>query len=193
MCYFIPYRDSYTAEQLVDHYAQHIFHIHGLLKSIVSDHGTQFTAKFWKALYKILKTESLLSTPFHPETDSQMERFNAILEQYLRAYINYLQDDWKEWLYIGEFATNNQASETIGLSPFFTNYAQDPLWQFDLTAARVGAEKRDALRVMSKMKEIMEHLQAEILWAQYRDQEQPDKRHALAPALYISDLVWFNA
>ena len=33
-----------------------------------------------------------------------------------------------------EFAANNQASETTGMSPFFTIYGQDPLWQFDLTA-----------------------------------------------------------
>ena len=33
-----------------------------------------------------------------------------------------------------EFAANNQASETTGISPFFATYGQDPLWQFDLTA-----------------------------------------------------------
>ena len=47
------------------------------------------------SLCKILKIEALLSTPYHPETDEQTERMNAILEQYLRAYINYLQDDWE--------------------------------------------------------------------------------------------------
>ena len=59
---------------------------------------------------------------------------NAILEQYLQAYINYLQDDWEAWLYLAEFAANNQASETTGMSPFFATYGQDPLWQLDLTA-----------------------------------------------------------
>ena len=35
---------------------------------------------------------------------------------------------------MAEFAANNQASETTGISPFFATYGQDPLWQFDLTA-----------------------------------------------------------
>ena len=35
---------------------------------------------------------------------------------------------------MAEFAANNQVSETIGMSPFFATYGQDPLWQFDLTA-----------------------------------------------------------
>jgi len=58
----------------------------------------------------MLKIEVLLSTPFHPQTDVQTERSNAILEQYLRAYVNYLQDDWEAWLHLAEFAGNNHAS-----------------------------------------------------------------------------------
>ena len=30
-----------------------------------------------------------------------------------------------------EFAANNQASETMGISPFFTNYGYDPRWTDD--------------------------------------------------------------
>ena len=77
---------------------------------------------------KALKIEALLSTPYHLETDGQTERVNTILEQYLQAYVNYLQDDWEVWLHLAEFATNNHASETTSMSPFFANYGQDPLW-----------------------------------------------------------------
>ena len=109
MRHFIPRRDTCTAEQLADLYARHIFRLHGLPESIISDRGTQFTAKFWRALCRILKIEALLSTPFHPQTDGQTERSNAILEQYLRAYVNYLQDDWEAWIHLAEFAGNNHA------------------------------------------------------------------------------------
>ena len=44
-----------------------------------------------------------------------------------------------------------------------------------------------------KIKEIAEHLQAEILRAQHRHQEQADRRRAPAPAFHIGDKVWFNA
>ena len=119
MRHFIPCRDTYTAEQLADLYARNIFRLRSLPKTVVSDRGTQFIARFWMGLCKILKIEALLSTPYHPETDRQTERMNAILEQYLRAYINYLQDDWEAWLHMAEFAANNQASETTGMSLFF--------------------------------------------------------------------------
>jgi len=192
MRHLIPCRDTCTAEQLADLYARHVFRLHGLPQSIISDRGTQFTAKFWKALCKALKIQALLSTPFHPQTDGQTERSNAILEQYLRAYVNYLQDDWEAWLHLAEFAGNNHASETTGMSPFFANYGQDPLWQFDIRATR-QPEERQAMDLASKFQEITEHLQAEIARAQMAHQEQADKKRKPAPAYKIGDWVWFNA
>jgi hypothetical protein len=57
---------------------------------------------------------------------------NAIMEQYLRAHVNYLQDDWADWLPLAEFAANNQASKTTGILLFFVNKGFDPQCQFDL-------------------------------------------------------------
>ena len=43
------------------------------------------------------------------------------MEQYLKAYVNYLQDDWPDWLPLAEFSGNNTKSETIKMFPFFGN------------------------------------------------------------------------
>ena len=198
MRHFIPCRDTCTAEQLAGLFARHVFRLHRLPESIISDRGTHFTAKFWCARCNILGIELLLSTPFHPKTDGQTERMNAILEQYLRAYISYLQDDLKAWLHLAEFAGNNH--ETTGISPF-ASHAQDPLWQFDLSQASssftgrlpVPLEERDAKLLASKFKEITEHLQAEILWAQHKHQDQAVRKRKPATAFKVGDQVWFNA
>src|SRR2546423_1271989 len=34
------------------------------------------------------------STAYHPESDGQTERVNQTLEQYIRIYCDYHQDDW---------------------------------------------------------------------------------------------------
>ena len=41
-----------------------------------------------------LRIDARLSTSYHPETDGQTERINAVMEHYLRAYVHYIQDDW---------------------------------------------------------------------------------------------------
>ena len=62
---------------------------------------------------------------------------------------------------MAEFAANNQASETIGMLPFFATYGQDPLWQFDFTAMEELEhslpEEQCAQQVSTIMKEITEH------------------------------------
>src|SRR5690606_26027912 len=190
--HLIPCRATCSAEELADLFARHIFRIHGLPKSVISDRGPTFVSKFWKALCLRLKIEVQLSTPYHPQTDGQTERLNAVLEQYLRGFVNYLQDDWEDWLHLAEFAGNNQASETTGVSPFFANYGYDPTWQFELIAANPRVpEERDAQELAKRFKEITEHLQAEMLRAQHRHQEQADKRRKPAPAFKEGDLVWF--
>ena len=105
--------------------------LHGFPDTVVSDRGPQFVALFWKELCRRLGTDRLLSTAYHPETDGQTESLNAGMEQYLRAYVTYQQDDWAKWLGLAEFAANNAISESIQCSPFFANYGYHPQIGFE--------------------------------------------------------------
>ena len=58
---------------------------------------------------------------YYPEADSQAERTNQMLEQYLYVYCNYQQNNWSELLPLAEFAYNNALSATTGVSLFFAN------------------------------------------------------------------------
>jgi len=63
--------------------------LHGLPKSIILDRGPQFIAKLIRELNQMLGIESKISMAFHPQTDSQIERINQELEQYLRMFIDH--------------------------------------------------------------------------------------------------------
>ena len=74
----IKYAKKYIAE---------IVRLHGIPKTIMSDHGSQFTAHFWEHLHKGLGTSLVRSTAYHPQTDGQTERVNVVLEDMLRACV----------------------------------------------------------------------------------------------------------
>jgi len=93
---------------------------------IVSDRDARFTSLFWKALFKNLGTKLSMSTAFHPQTDGQTERTNRTLEQMLRIFVNYRQDNWDEQLASAEFAYNNAKQTSTKISSFFLNHGQDP-------------------------------------------------------------------
>jgi len=44
---------------------------------------------------------------YHPEGDGQTKQVNQTLEQYLRAYCTYQQDNWSKLLLLAEFTYNN--------------------------------------------------------------------------------------
>jgi hypothetical protein len=71
------------------------------------------------------------SSVYHPKTNGQTEKINAILKQYLKAYMNFRQNNWVDWLPLAEFASNNAISETTGFSPFFANYGFNPKLKFE--------------------------------------------------------------
>ena len=102
-------------------FIQFVVHTHGLPRSIVSDRGGQFVSSFWKALCAHLDVMLRLSSGHYPETDGQTEQENQELERYLRSYVNYLQDDWVQWLPLAEFTQNNSQSDSSGMSLFFAN------------------------------------------------------------------------
>jgi transposase InsO family protein len=77
------------SEDITYLYLRNIWKLDGLLTNVNSDRGTQFTAKFWKAICKHLGIEARMFTAFHSETDGQTERLNAVMEQYLRGYVSY--------------------------------------------------------------------------------------------------------
>ena len=62
---------------------------------------------------------------FHPQTDRQTEQQNQTLEQYLRSYVNYQQDDWARHLRITEFVYNNSYHAITRVSPFYLHTRQD--------------------------------------------------------------------
>lgn len=194
MRHFIPCTGTCDAEEVARLYVQHIWKLHGLPTTIISDRGPQFVSAFWKHLNKRLKIDALLSTAFHPETDGQTERMNAILEQYLRAYVSYLQDDWSEWLPLAEFASNLHFSESTGMSPFFANYGFNPRMGFEpVQAVDTRPATRDAELFAQKMKDIIDFLRAEMTSAQGRYEEQANRIRRPARRFREGQLVWLDS
>ena len=89
----VPCRTNVDGAGLADLFVAHIFRLHGPPDSIAPDRGPRFAAAFWQRLCNCLGIGRRLSTAFHPESDGQTERLNAVTEQYLRAHVSYLQDD----------------------------------------------------------------------------------------------------
>ena len=166
MRHLVPCRDTCTARDLAILYLNHVFRYYGLPQSIVSDRGPQFTSEFWKALAELLNIQVCLSTAYHPQTDGQSERMNAVIEQYLRAYVSYQQDNWVTILVTCEFAAKNHFSETLKTSPFLANYGWHPRFVETLAPLRKAYPDTHAHDLAHQLAELHSILQAELGLAQ---------------------------
>src|SRR5436190_13210369 len=126
LAYFIPYKESSTAIDPAYAFQRTVHSQHGLPHSIISDRGPTFVSNFWQSLTAQLGVKHKLSTAYHPQTDGQTERLNQTLEQYLRCYVNYEQNDWVQHLATAEFSYNSAKHTTTGISPFTMMYGFNP-------------------------------------------------------------------
>ena len=197
MAHFIPCSDI-EAPTVARLFLKHVWKHHGLPDSIVSDRGTQFVSAFWDELTRQLKIDARLSSAYHPETDGQTERTNAAMEQFLRMYASYLQDDWINWLPMAEFTFNNTESATTKVSPFLANTGQHPRMGFepptDLPRPRYQVvQAQDANRFVETMSDLNEYLRSEMKWAQAIYESNANRTRNPAPAYRVGDLVWLDA
>ena len=90
---FIPTHDTITSAILAKLFVLHVFSKHGVSSHVTSDRGSEFVSHFFKSLGKALDMKLHFTSGYHPEGDGQTERVNQTLEQYLRVYCNYQQDN----------------------------------------------------------------------------------------------------
>ncbi|GKF55366.1 reverse transcriptase domain-containing protein, partial [Tanacetum coccineum] len=93
--HFIPTRETDSMETLTRLYIKEIVSQHGVSISIILDHDSHFTSRFWKSLQSALGNQLDMSTAYHLETDGRSERTIKTLEDMLRACVIDFGKGWE--------------------------------------------------------------------------------------------------
>jgi hypothetical protein len=124
VAHFIPVKTMYSGAKLAELCMARIVCLHGVLKKVVSDRGSQFTYRYWKKLHECLDTRLNFSSAYHPQTDGQTERTNQVLEDILRACALKHGGSWDKSLPYAEFYYNNSYQANLKMSPFEALYGR---------------------------------------------------------------------
>jgi hypothetical protein len=122
--HFLPVHTTHRAEKYGEFYIDRIVRLHGIPRTIVSDRGAPFVARFWEQLQKSLGTNVIRSSAYHPQTDGQTERVNQILEDMLRACVLHYGKNWDKCLSLAEFSYNNSYQSSLKMAPFEALYGR---------------------------------------------------------------------
>jgi hypothetical protein len=108
----------FTASIMAQIFMDHIFKLHGMPYSIVSDRDPTFTKKNWQELFRLQGTQLHLNTTYHFQTYGQTKFFNKCLETYLRCFASERKNQWAQWLTLNEWWYNTYYHTTICMTPF---------------------------------------------------------------------------
>jgi hypothetical protein len=120
--HFILVAMTFRVRQYVELYISHIVCYHDIPKTIISDRGSIFVARFWEQLHECLGTHLIRSSAYHLQTDGQTERVNQIIEDMLHACVLTDGPKWDKHLPLAEFSYNNSYQDSIKMSPFEALY-----------------------------------------------------------------------
>jgi transposase InsO family protein len=191
MVHYAPCTTTVDAAALAKIFLREVVRLHGVPEAIISDRDPRFTSHFWTALWKELGTKLKMSTAYHPQTDGQTENANRTLENMLRAYVTYHQDDWDERLTAAEIAVNNSNHSSTGFTPYYMNNGQHP--RLPLTDVVVG----DGSNVPA-VQSLLRNMSHDILRAEQRllTAQQSQAHHANKKRRHVTfnagDQVWLS-
>ena len=173
IAHFVPTTEKTLVERVARLFWDNVWKLYRLPESIIMDRGAQFIAGMIKELNKILEIDTKLSIAYHPQTDSQMERINQELEQYLRIFIDYCQEQWPDWLVMAKFAYNNKVQTSTKVSLFKANNGQDPYMGFEM---RKKGKFERAEDFTKRMKEVHEEAEAVLGKSQEEMRKYTDRK-----------------
>ena len=149
---------KFTADTVVEELIT-LFARYGVPKEILTDQGTNFTSQLLQELYKLLGVKPITTTPYHPQTDGLVERFNKTLKDLLRKIIQGEGREWEKYLPCVLFAYREVPQESTGFSPFELIFGRDVRGPLDILKEQWSKAEEavdDILTYVTKVRERME-------------------------------------
>ena len=149
---------------------------HGCPQIILSDRGTHFNNTMVKQLMEKFKINHLLSTPYHPQTNGLVERFNRTLCESL-AKLSLKNNDWDLYIAPTLFAYRTTKHSTTKIEPFFLVYGRSarlPMDQPEMENLRV--EKDRISNLINQVPQVQRKAKLNIERSQNKQKDHHDKK-----------------
>lgn len=120
-----------TAEETARLVVRNIILRHGAPKYILTDRGTNFTSRLFKAMCHFLHVKKIQTTAYHPQSNGMVERLHRTLVDSLSHYVRRDGRDWDEWIPYSLMAYRSTVHSSLGFTPHFLLYGRQLDLPFD--------------------------------------------------------------
>ena len=117
-----------TAKLLWNNFILH----YGFPSKIITDQGRNFESELIEHLCQLAGVQKLRTSPYHPQTSGQCERFNGTLLNMLGTLTPEQKKDWKGHVPALVHAYNCTRNAATGFSPYFLLFGREPRLPVDV-------------------------------------------------------------
>ncbi len=125
IAYYILARGDQNGSNLAQAQIREVVCLYKVLARVISNRGFIISAKYQKTFNQYINSKRVLTLAYYLQTNSQIERQNQTLEQYLRIYYSLKQDNQAFFILVAEFAYNDSVYATTEVTLFCANYEID--------------------------------------------------------------------
>ncbi|CAF1353889.1 unnamed protein product [Didymodactylos carnosus] len=119
--------------------------VHGAPERIITDNGVHFNNTLMKNITTMMRIAHAFSASYHPQTNGQVERFNATFCTQLSKYYDENKDDWDDYLQSVIYAYNTGSHATTGFVQYELAFGRKQKSPFDPTSDNFTLSQPDAI------------------------------------------------
>ena len=105
---------------------QEFFPRHGYVEMLLSDLGKEFNAASLTQYLASVGVKHKRTTPYHPQSNGRIERFNRTLKEILGKLVNNDTSLWQEQLGPAVLCYNCAVSDVTQHTPYFLHFGRRP-------------------------------------------------------------------
>ena len=105
---------------------------YGAPRSIHTDQGRNFDSLLFKEMCRLLNITKTRTTPYHPQSDGLIERFNRTVLAMLSMFVNDNQATWDVLLPYVMLAYRSSVQATTGFTPYKVMFGQEVVLPIDI-------------------------------------------------------------
>lgn len=127
-----PMKEAKT-ETIAKILVEEVFCRFGIPSRLLSDRGAAFLSDVMAEILKLLSVKKVNTSPYHPQTDGLVERFNRTLIKLLSVYVDKKQSDWDVHLPYVMFAYRTSIQRSVGEEPFFLMFGRRSRYPIEIS------------------------------------------------------------
>lgn len=191
-CEMIPTKNQ-LATTVAEIYIERIFCRFGCSEVLISDRAKNFLSEVVEQINKLLGVNHRLTSPYHPQTNGQVEVYNRSIATMISHVVSENHRDWDKFVSFCQAAHNSSRHTIINASPSSLLMCREMRMPFDLTKPEVSEEIEEgtyAEHLRNKMRTVWNLAREHIGKGKERQKKYYDKKSSES-TLRVGDAVLY--